>query len=226
MLCPCSAERASMGKPRAWNSASMVSSCSMPSTLLTTSRVGFPARRTNEARCSSNGIRPSRPSTTRQNTEASSMAACVCWRISASNPRSPSGPSATEWWLSSVTPPVSIRVKERPLRERTTPSIRSRVTPGRSWVMARLLRISRLNSVDLPTLGRPSKAILGSMRLPHQKISGDARNGGQEQLRGRNRPQTQKSWEGWGYGGGEAFFQKALLPRSVQGNYFVGSMTS
>ena len=35
-------------------------------------------------------------------------------------------------------------------------SIASRVVPGRSWTTARSSPISRLNSVDLPTFGRPT----------------------------------------------------------------------
>ena len=38
----------------------------------------------------------------------------------------------------------------------TIVSIASRVVPGRSWTTARSSPISRLNSVDLPTFGRPT----------------------------------------------------------------------
>src|SRR5581483_11098629 len=45
-----------------------------------------------------------------------------------------------------------------------SPYWRSRVTPGSSETMAARLRVRRLNSVDLPTLGRPTKATTGFMR--------------------------------------------------------------
>src|SRR5215212_2841909 len=43
-----------------------------------------------------------------------------------------------------------------------SPSRRSRVTPGRSSTSASFLPTSRLNRVDLPTLGRPTIATMGS----------------------------------------------------------------
>ena len=185
MLCPCSAETGSRGKPRLWNSASSSSSFSRPSTLLTTQRVGRPMRRMWAARYSSRGSRPSRPSTTKATAQASFMAASAWRRMSDSKPRMPSGPSVTMAWASRVMPPVSTMPKSGwPLR-RTTPSMRSRVTPGRSWVMARLLRIRRLNRVDLPTLGRPTRTMQGNedMGLPSAMTgrccgNGAARGGG------------------------------------------------
>src|SRR5262245_32791456 len=54
-------------------------------------------------------------------------------------------------------PAVSITVKVRS-PSRATPSRRSRVTPGRSSTKASRLPTSRLNRVDLPTLGRPRMA--------------------------------------------------------------------
>ncbi|GAA6413312.1 hypothetical protein Bwad005_15610 [Bilophila wadsworthia] len=39
-------------------------------------------------------------------------------------------------------------------------------------------------------------------------------------------PKHKSLGRGGGTGEGKPFFRKALLPRSVQGNYFVGSMTS
>src|SRR3546814_9006708 len=44
-----------------------------------------------------------------------------------------------------------------------SPSRRSRVTPGRSSTSASFLPTSLLNSVDLPTLGRPIIATTGSI---------------------------------------------------------------
>ena len=54
-------------------------------------------------------------------------------------------------------PAVSMAVKARSPR-RALPSRRSRVTPGRSSTSARRLPTRRLNSVDLPTFGRPTMA--------------------------------------------------------------------
>src|SRR4030095_8447488 len=41
------------------------------------------------------------------------------------------------------------------------PVMRSRVIPGRSWTIACRRPSRRLNSVDLPTLGRPTMAAVG-----------------------------------------------------------------
>ena len=58
-------------------------------------------------------------------------------------------------------PAVSITRNSRPI-SLASPSRRSRVTPGRSSTSARRLPTSRLNRVDLPTLGRPTMATVGS----------------------------------------------------------------
>ena len=50
--------------------------------------------------------------------------------------------------------------KSSPIRC-ASPSRRSRVTPGRSSTSASFLPTRRLNSVDLPTLGRPTIATVG-----------------------------------------------------------------
>ena len=50
--------------------------------------------------------------------------------------------------------------REFEIAERASPSRRSRVTPGVSSTSASLRPTSRLNSVDLPTLGRPMMATL------------------------------------------------------------------
>ncbi len=59
------------------------------------------------------------------------------WRISAIEPAQPFGAVGYGMWLSRRHAPGVDQVKERPLRERTTPSIRSRVDARTSWVMAR-----------------------------------------------------------------------------------------
>ena len=48
-----------------------------------------------------------------------------------------------------------------PMRAR--PKCRSRVKPGKSATSAARVRVSRLNSVDLPTFGRPTRTRVGSM---------------------------------------------------------------
>ena len=57
---------------------------------------------------------------------------------------------------------MSITVKSRS-PSRAAPSRRSRVTPGRSSTSASRLPTSRLNSVDLPTFGRPTMATVKLM---------------------------------------------------------------
>src|SRR6185312_5817886 len=65
----------------------------------------------------------------------------------------------------SSNPAVSIRrISTPPISVRT--SCRSRVTPGVSWTIASLLPASRLKSVDLPTLGRPTMAMVRGMAFP------------------------------------------------------------
>src|SRR6266851_5585651 len=49
---------------------------------------------------------------------------------------------------------------------RASPSRRSRVTPGSSSTSASFCPTRRLNSVDLPTLGRPIMAIVKGMDDP------------------------------------------------------------
>ena len=63
---------------------------------------------------------------------------------------------------SSSQPAVSTMVKSSPSRC-ASPKRRSRVTPGWSSTSASFLPTSRLNSVDLPTLGRPMMMTWGSM---------------------------------------------------------------
>ncbi len=63
---------------------------------------------------------------------------------------------------SGTMPPVSTSTTSRSSITARA-STRSRVTPGRSWVMALLRLARRLNRVDLPTLGRPMRAMTGGM---------------------------------------------------------------
>ena len=64
----------------------------------------------------------------------------------------------------SSSPAVSITVKSRS-PSRASPSRRSRVTPGRSSTSATRRPTSRLNKVDLPTLGRPTMAMVKLMGM-------------------------------------------------------------
>jgi len=58
-------------------------------------------------------------------------------------------------------PPVSMMRIWRP-RHSASPYRRSRVMPGSSPTIARREPTMRLNSVDLPTLGRPTMASVGT----------------------------------------------------------------
>src|ERR1700676_2343001 len=58
-------------------------------------------------------------------------------------------------------PPVSMMRMRRP-RHSASPYSRSRVIPGSSPTMARRDPTIRLNSVDFPTLGRPTMAMVGT----------------------------------------------------------------
>jgi hypothetical protein len=57
-------------------------------------------------------------------------------------------------------PPVSTTVNARPFHSLSA-SMRSRVVPGVSSTTASREPASRLNKVDLPTLGRPTSATSG-----------------------------------------------------------------
>src|SRR5690242_8851311 len=84
---------------------------------------------------------------------ASATARSVCARICASMP-----------FGFSTRPPVSMTTKGiGPTRPK--PYWRSRVSPGTSATMASRVPVSTLNRVDLPTLGRPTRATMGSMWL-------------------------------------------------------------
>ena len=60
-------------------------------------------------------------------------------------------------------PPVSSNVNSAP-RHVAVWSMTSRVVPGTGVTMARRVRVIRLNSVDLPTLGRPINTTSGERR--------------------------------------------------------------
>ncbi len=142
------------GSPRPSDQKSPIAECSSnPSVLFTTSQVFFWLTRRWLAIAWSAAIRPARASTINSTISASSMAASDCSAMAASIPSS-----------SPLIPPVSITVytlsPSMPL-----PYLRSRVRPGKSATSASRERVRRLNSVDLPTLGRPTKAMTGVMEL-------------------------------------------------------------
>ena len=65
--------------------------------------------------------------------------------------------------------------------------MRSRVIPGSSPTIDRRLPVSRLNSVDLPTLGRPTMATSGSLAAPALTGTTDLRYVGKAFLPQRDR---------------------------------------
>ena len=94
-------------------------------------------------------VKPARASTRNKTMSASSMASSDCSAIFSSTPSS----------VPSI-PPVSMTIKSCPARC-AWPYLRSRVRPGKSATKASRVRVRRLNRVDLPTFGRPTKATTG-----------------------------------------------------------------
>src|SRR5258705_4813631 len=128
----------------------------LPSLLLATSTTGLLARRAKSAKARSLGVSPARASITNISASASSIAVSVCSCIRAvSEPLAPSS-----------RPAVSITGNSRSPR-RALPSRRSRVTPGSSSTSASFCPTSRLNSVDLPTFGRPMMANVKDINDPN-----------------------------------------------------------
>src|SRR3954468_2751024 len=128
----------------------------LPSLLLATSTTGLLARRAKSAKARSLGVSPARASITNISASARLIAVSVCSCIRAvSEPLAPSS-----------RPAVSITVNSRSPR-RPLPSRRARVTPGSSSTSASFCPTSRLNSVDLPTLGRPIMAIVKDINNPN-----------------------------------------------------------
>ena len=95
-------------------------------------------------------------SVTKTMTSAVSMANSACSRMNRSISLSVVGSM----------PPVSTRANSRP-DQSVVAKIRSRVTPGVSTTMARRFPTSRLNSMDLPTFGRPTMATTGFDNRKH-----------------------------------------------------------
>ena len=126
----------------------------MPSTLLATTCTVFCCLRKYSAMPRSAAVNPARASTKKITTSASSTANRDWFAISASIPAS-----------SPVIPPVSMTINWRS-SNLAVPYLRSRVRPGKSATSASREFVKRLNNVDLPTFGRPTRAKTGSMVLP------------------------------------------------------------
>jgi len=120
--------------------------------LFATSTIGLPDLRATSAKAWSAGIAPERASIMKKMASAWSIAASVCARI---RPERLSGADSSN-------PAVSITVNAMS-PSLASPSRRSRVTPGRSSTNATRRPTRRLNKVDLPTLGRPTMAMVKVM---------------------------------------------------------------
>src|SRR4051812_27046160 len=121
----------------------------LPSLLFATSTTRLLARRAKYPNERSFGVRPARASITNISASARPIAASVCSCIRAvSEPLAPSSRPAVSMTVNSRSPSLAC------------PSRRSRVTPGSSSTSASFCPTSRLNSVDLPTLGRPIMAMV------------------------------------------------------------------
>ena len=149
---PWAADKATASPKPSPSATSIVAWLARVSALLMTRTIGLPPRRSWRAISRSKGVMPSRPSMTNRMTSAWAMACRVCVRMS--TPRSSAG------FVSR--PAVSSSLKVSPWRF-ASPSRQSRVTPGVSSTIAACLPVSRLNSVDLPTFGRPAIATVRDM---------------------------------------------------------------
>jgi hypothetical protein len=109
-----------------------------------------PARAASGAISSSSGVIPARASITNSAASAPLSETSVCARM---RPGSVSASSSSH-------PAVSTASNSSPSSP-ASPNRRSRVTPGWSSTSASFLPTSRLNSVDLPTLGRPMMTTWG-----------------------------------------------------------------
>ncbi len=118
--------------------------------MFTASTTGLPERWSIPATSWSAAVMPVLMSHTKTITVAEEMAISACSRMK------------DKIWSSvpGSMPPVSTRSKVRP-RHSASAYRRSRVTPGVSSTMDRRFPVSLLNSMDLPTLGRPTMATRG-----------------------------------------------------------------
>ena len=140
--------RSASPRPRRWNSASTGRRGS--SALLTTRMAGQPRLRSERAMAASRSVGPVLASPMKSATAHASSASSAWRRTAASMPTAMSGRK----------PPVSTSRKLRPFHSASA-KWRSFVIPGRSSTTAMRWPRMRLNSVDLPTLGRPMMATIG-----------------------------------------------------------------
>ncbi len=160
MPSPCSAERGVGSPSPSENPSSAPASPILPSALLAMRITGLPARRTRSAKYLSSGVTPTLASKTNSTASAERIAFSVWARI---RPSSVAVSPASR-------PAVSMMVN-RKSASRAEPSRRSRVTPGRSSTSASFLPVRRLNSVDLPTFGRPIIARENVMILHIRRVA-------------------------------------------------------
>ena len=160
MPSPCSADTATGSPNPNSNASSTEDRADRPSALFATSSTGRPCRRSHCAKCRSAGVTPVRASTTNTIRSAVAVATPAPSRI---RPASDSG-------AASSSPAVSISRTCRP-RSSASASLRSRVTPGVSATSASRRPASRLNSVLLPTFGRPAITTRGSIAAIQRSAS-------------------------------------------------------
>ena len=123
---------------------------------------GVLARRKMLATCVSRSVMPFCTSTTKRIRSASSVARATCLRISSSKISSEL----------TTQPPVSTSENSR-VPHSHLPYWRSRVVPASSLTMAWRVPVSRLKSVDFPTLGRPTMATKLDMRYNVLLVRGE-----------------------------------------------------
>ncbi len=136
--------------------STMPDSALLVSTLLTATSTGLPLRASAARTSRSSGTMPSCTLTTKMMTSADSIASSTCSMAALMMT------SSAFSRRSRPMPPVSTSVKGWPCHS-TSALMRSRVTPGWSCTMAMRRPTMRLNSADLPTLGRPTMAISPDM---------------------------------------------------------------
>ena len=143
-------------------------------------------RRRSSAASWSAGVSPAAASTTNTMTSASTIASRACsWTLASIGS---SGASSS--------PPVSTTTNRRPFHS-ASPYSRSRVVRARSSTIAVRAPTTRLNSVLLPTFGRPTMATTGSPAVAATGDLGRAGGGRTADFGQRGRP------AGWGCRDGE-----------------------
>ena len=145
---PCDADMGSRSPRPSREKSALAVSWSRPSILFRTPTTRAPRRRISSTISISSAFSPARASRINSTSWESSTARQVCACNASASTSSPNKP------------PVSTTVTGVPSRS-ARPYRRSRVSPGTSATSASRVRVKRLKSVDLPTLGRPTSAIVG-----------------------------------------------------------------